>query len=165
MEPARRLADLPVRHVLVVQPDGLGRAGVLARPPTADLDIVGLAGPVGYLVRRDVGQVEQPLADPFPGRLGRRRHLALLVAEEATLLAGLLGPCLVARPLGLTHGATERPDLGPDGLETRLAGPMGLVGVEQRVDFRRIHAPACQCRLDPLGIFAQHADIDHACSK
>ena len=101
----------------------------------------------------------------LPRRLGLGGRRALGVAEATALLAELLGPHLVARPLGLTHGAAERLDLGPEGLIVRLTGPMGHVGGNDRVDLRHFDATTPECGLDPLGIFAQHADIDHACSK
>jgi hypothetical protein len=157
--------DLPVRLLLVVQPHRLGRPARLPGPPTANLDVVGLAGPIGHLVGRDVGQVEETLADLFPFGLGLGRCRALVVTEAAALRAELLRPRLVAGPFGLTHGAAEHLDLGPDGLGACQEGPVSHVGGDHRVYFGDIDATTGECRLDPVGIFAQHADIDHACSK
>ncbi len=105
--------------------------------------------------------------DRLPGGLGLGRRGTLVVAETAALLAERFGPRRVAGALGLAHGAAERLDLSPEGLVTRLGGPVGFVGGEHRVDLRHIDATAGQCRRDPLplGILAQQADIDHACSK
>jgi hypothetical protein len=42
---------------------------------------------------------------------------------------------------------------------------MCQVGDEDRVYFGEVDATSGECRLDRVGIFAQQADIDHACSK
>ncbi len=103
--------------------------------------------------------------DLFPFGLGLGRRRALVVTEAAALLPELLRLRLVPGPFGLGHGTAERLDLGPEGLIARLVGPVGHVGGKDRVDLRRLDASTRECRLDPLGIFAEHADIDHACSK
>ena len=50
VEQLQRLADLPVRDVLVVGSPRFGRTRLLAGPPAAYLDVVGVALPVGNLV-------------------------------------------------------------------------------------------------------------------
>ena len=42
---------------------------------------------------------------------------------------------------------------------------MGHVGCNYGVHLGGLDATTRQRRLDPVGIFAQRADIDHACSK
>jgi len=103
--------------------------------------------------------------DLLPLDLGLGRRRALLDTEATALLTELLRPRLVARSFGLAHGPAERLDVGPEGLRPRQEGPMRHVGDEDRVYFGDVDATTGECRLDPLGIFAQHADIDHACSK
>ena len=102
----------------------------------------------------------------FPFHLGLGRRGPLLVVRGggsrlARSSARASSPDLLASPTARLSALTSaRSDFGPG-----QAGPMGHVGREHGIHLGRLDATASQRRLDPVGIFAQHADIDHACSK
>ena len=85
VEDLQRLADLPVRRVLVVEPFRLRPPEVLAGPPPADLHVVLLARPRRRLLGRDVREVEQPGAHSLGGRIGLGRRHALVLAHLQAL--------------------------------------------------------------------------------
>ena len=62
-------------------------------------------------------------------------------------------------------GTAEHLDLGPQRFGEGKVGPVSHVRPQQGVHLGRLDATAAQRRLDPVGIFAERADIDHACSK
>ena len=85
------------------RPLGLRPPGVLPRPPPAEFHVVVLTPPVGRIVRRDVGEVEQPGLPPLQQRLGLGGSHPLLFAQLPAARAQLGGPGLVTGLLGLPH--------------------------------------------------------------
>ena len=83
VEDLQRLADLPVRDLLVRRPFGRRPPGVLPRPPPADFHVVVLAQAVRRVLRRDVGQVEQPGLALLQQLVGPGGRGALVLAEPA----------------------------------------------------------------------------------
>ena len=101
VEDLQRLADLPVRHLLVLEPLRLGPSDILSGPPATKLDVVFLAQPVRSVVRRDVREIEEAGTHSLLCRVGIRRSCALLLPDSQALGPQLLCPGLVARLFGL----------------------------------------------------------------
>ncbi len=165
VEQLQGLADLPVRHLLVVRPARLGTPEVLPRPPPADLDVVVLALPVGRVLGWDVGEEEQSDAHLLLRRVGLGGGRALVCTEGATAGAELGGLGVVALLLGLPDLTRELLDLRPHRLRAPHPLQANHVGPYHRVHLRRLHAAPSQRSLHPVGILTQHPDIDHPCSK
>jgi hypothetical protein len=142
-----------------------GGGFVLPRPPPADFHVVVLAHAVRRVVRRDVGQVEQPELSCLQEALGLVGGSALLVPQLPAAGTELDGPGLVARLLGLPDLARQLLDLGPHRLGLCHPRAPRRVGLQHRVDLGRLDAAAGQRGLDRVGISTEQPDIDHSCSK
>ena len=166
VEELERLADLPVRDLLVARPGGFGRPDVDAGPPATDLDVVGFTGAGRRILVGDVRKVKEPISDLLSVDVGLNRRRTLVVAV-ARRLCSLSWVARASSPglLGGAHLAAQRLDLGPDRFGVREAGPVGHIGVDDLIDLRFCHPATSQGSLDRIGILAEKTNIDHACSK
>ena len=144
-------AGLPVRHALVLLVARLRPALVDPHPPTAQLDVVALVEPVGRLGGGDVGNHQQPLAQPRRDEFGGLAGGALLVAEHAAAFGELRGRLVVAGAPRRGHAAREFLDLGAQRLG--LLEQVAVLDVEAHdlVDVTGRDAPAHRATLTLLG--------------
>ncbi len=127
----------------------------------ADDDVVVGAGAVGRVVRRQVRQQQQHVAELGGESVGRRVELLLLVAQGAALgleLGRLVLPAV----------AEELADLVGDGADAgaelvALGGAASDIGVEldHAVDLGEVLASAPQPGADHIGLGAEPSDVEH----
>ncbi len=117
--------------------------------------------PVGRLVGRDVGQVEQPGAHLIGQDVDLGRGRPLLFAQLAAAGGQLAGPRVVAGLLGLADLAGELLDLRPHGLGRRDPGLPRRIGRDHGVHLGCLHPPPGQRSLHRIGFLTEQPDIDH----
>ena len=121
VEQAERLAHLPVGHPLVVGGDrGSGWPSLGARPPSPHHHVVLGPGPVGRVLRRQVGQVEEGRAHLLAQVVGRGGRRSLVGPSRRLSPASSSARAAVPGLAGLAHLPGDRLHLGPQRL---LAGP------------------------------------------
>ena len=147
-------ADLPVRHPLVIA----RRVGVAHR---FGHHVVAGPGPVGAVLRGQVADHQQPLADLLGQLVGLGRPGLGLAAQlpAAVLEAG----CVIAPP-----GRAQGPDLfgDPLHLSPQLVGlpgrrPLLLVEGDHLVEQARVLPPPARRRFDRIGIGPELPDVEH----
>ena len=123
--------------------------------------VVVRSGAVGGIGGRQIGQVEEGLADGVLGVLGHRVELALLVPRRPALVGQLLGlavspalrasPTCLDRTLTLARTSSRVPDRGAGGEVER----------GEAVDLGRVDPAAGQGGLDRVDVVSDQSDIDH----
>ena len=109
-------------HLPVRDPLRLGVGGGFGRPRTDDR-VVLRTGAVGGVGRRQVGQLQQRLADGDLRGFGVSGGGVLVVADAATLGGELLGPVGVPGPPCVTDFLGEGLDLCPEVVTSADGGP------------------------------------------
>ena len=120
--------------------------------------------PVGRVVGRDVGEVEQPGAHRSPHAVGLGRGGPLLLTERPALAPQLLGPVVVARLLACPTWR-DSSLTSARRASALLRGPARPRRPRSRRRPRPPRRRAGQCGLHPVGVVAQRPDIDHAWLK